>query len=329
MSELFVLVEHRRGEIRDITFEMLAMGRQLAQKNGISLTALLLADHTEEFTDHIKNYADKIICIDDPQAVNFNAEVYQRILVPLLRDRKPVLTLIGHTAFGLDLAPSLATEMGLPLVTDCIGLDLEGNGLWAERQMYGGKVNARVRADGSDGYIVTIQQGAFQPEAHHGGEAEIENVKTSVDKDISYRKFMEYLEAAIGDVDITQSDIIISVGRGIKEQDDLAMVEELADSIGGVLACSRPVVDAGWLPKNRQVGSSGKTVNPKLYVAIGISGSSQHMTGMKGAKMIVAINKDPNAPIFNIADYGIVDDLYKVVPVLKDKIMELRARCVC
>jgi electron transfer flavoprotein alpha subunit len=122
---------------------------------------------------------------------------------------------------------------------------------------------------------------------------------------------------------------VISVGRGIKEQEDLSMVEELADSMGGVLACSRPVVDAGWLPKNRQVGSSGKIVNPKLYVAIGISGSSQHMTGMKGAKMIVAINKDPNAPIFNIADYGIVDDLYKVVPVLKEKIKELKAKCTC
>jgi len=329
MSELFVLVEHRRGEIRDITLEMLTVGRQLAQKNGISLTAVLLADHTEKFSGQLRNYADRIICIDDPKAKNFNAEVYQRILIPLLRDRKPILTLIGHTAFGLDLAPSLATEMGLPLITDCIGLNLEGNGLLAERQMYGGKVNARVRIDGSSSYLATIQQGAFQPKPNHGIEAKIENVKASADVDISYRRFMEYLEAAIGDVDIAQSDIIISVGRGIKEQEDLSMVEELADSMGGVLACSRPVVDAGWLPKNRQVGSSGKIVNPKLYVAIGISGSSQHMTGMKGAKMIVAINKDPNAPIFNIADYGIVDDLYKVVPVLKEKIKELRARCVC
>ena len=328
MSELFVLVEHRRGELRDITLEMLTLGRQLAQKNGHSLTAVLIADHSERFTDQLKNYADKIICIDDARVEHFNSEIYQRILVSLLKDRKPILTLIGNTAFGLDLAPSLATEMSLPLVTDCIGLDLQGNGLSAERQMYGGKVNVRIRVEESTSYIATIQQGAFQPEANHK-EAEIEHLKASVDADCSYRKFMEYLEAAVGDVDITQSDIVISVGRGIKEQEDLSMVEELADSIGGVLACSRPVVDAGWLPKNRQVGSSGKIVNPKLYVAIGISGSSQHMTGMKGAKMIVAINKDPNAPIFNIADYGIVDDLYKVVPVLKEKIKEVKAKCAC
>lgn len=325
MNEIYVLVEHRRGELRDITFEMLTLGKQLAQKNGTNLTAVLLANHTEKFTDSLKNYADKILCINDEKAENFNSEVYQKILSPLLKDKKPILTLIGHTAFGLDLAPSLATQAGMPLVTDCIGLNFTGNELSAERQMYGGKVNASIRLTGDSGFIATIQQGAFQPEANHA-EATVEMIASPLNDDISYRKFMEYLEAAVGDVDITQSDIVIAVGRGVKEQEDLSMVEELANSMGGVLACSRPVVDAGWLPKNRQVGSSGKIVNPKLYLAIGISGSSQHMTGMKGAKTIVAINKDSNAPIFNIADYGIVDDLYKVVPVLKEKIGELKSK---
>jgi electron transfer flavoprotein alpha subunit len=323
MSEIFVLVEHRRGEIRDITFEMLTLGRQLAQKNGTNLTALLLADHTERFTERLKNYADTILCIDEGEAENFNSEVYQKILSSLIKDRKPILTLIGHTAFGLDLAPSLAAEMGLPLATDCIGLDFENKILLAERQMFGGKVNARISLNGEPGYIATIQQGAFQPEENQT-EARIEKIASSLNGDISYRRFMEYVEAAIGDVDITQSDIVIAVGRGIKEQENLAMVEDLASSMGGVLACSRPIVDSGWLPKARQVGSSGKTVNPKLYIAIGISGSSQHLTGMKGAKTIVAINKDPNAPIFNVADYGIVDDLLKVVPVLKEKILEVK-----
>jgi electron transfer flavoprotein alpha subunit len=323
MSEIFVLVEHRRGEIRDITFEMLTLGRQLARKNGTSLTAVLLADHTEKFTDRLKNYADTILCIDEEKAENFNSEVYQMILSSLIKDKKPILTLIGHTAFGLDLAPSLATEAGLPLATDCIGLDFENKILLAERQMFGGKVNARISLNGEPGYIATIQQGAFQPEKNQA-VAKIEKMASSLNGDISYRRFMEYLEAAIGDVDITQSDIVIAVGRGIKDQENLSIIEDLASSMGGVLACSRPIVDAGWLPKARQVGSSGKTVNPKLYIAIGISGSSQHLTGMKGAKTIVAINKDPNAPIFNVADYGIVDDLLKVVPVLKEKIMEVK-----
>ena len=324
MSEIFVLVEHRRGEIRDITFEMLTKGRELAQKNGTSLTAVLIADHSEKFTDKLKNFADKILSIDEAKAENFNSDVYQKILSPLLKDKKPVLTLIGHTAFGLDLAPSLATETGLPLVTDCIGLSLEGNGLFAERQMYGGKVNARIQLNGDSSYIATVQQGAFQPVEDHA-KAQIEKIPSPLNGDISYRKFLEYLEAAIGDVDICQSDILVAVGRGIKEEENLSMAEELADTLGGVMACSRPIVDAGWLPKNRQVGSSGKIVNPKLYIAIGISGSSQHITGMKGAKTIVAINKDPNAPIFNVADYGIVDDLFKVVPVLKEKIKTLKA----
>ena len=324
MSEIFVLVEHRRGEIRDITFEMLTKGRELAQKNGTSLTAVLIADHSEKFTDKLKNFADKILSIDEAKAENFNSDVYQKILSPLLKDKKPVLTLIGHTAFGLDLAPSLATETGLPLVTDCIGLSLEGNGLFAERQMYGGKVNARIQLNGDSSYIATVQQGAFQPVEDHA-KAQIEKIPSPLNGDISYRKFLEYLEAAVGDVDICQSDILVAVGRGIKEEENLSMAEELADTLGGVMACSRPIVDAGWLPKNRQVGSSGKIVNPKLYIAIGISGSSQHITGMKGAKTIVAINKDPNAPIFNVADYGIVDDLFKVVPVLKEKIKTLKA----
>jgi electron transfer flavoprotein alpha subunit len=323
MNELFVLVEHRRGEIRDITFEMLSLGRHLAQKNGISLTAVLLADHTDEFTGRLKNYADTILCIDEEKAKNFNSAVYQKILSSLLRRKKPLLTLIGHTAFGLDLAPSLSAEVGLPLATDCIGLDLENRILSAERQMFGGKVNARIILNGEPGYIATIQPGAFQPEENQS-DAKIEKIAFSLNGDTSYRRFMEYVEAAIGDVDITQSDIVIAVGRGIKEQENLSMVEDLASSAGGVLACSRPIVDAGWLPKARQVGSSGKTVNPKLYIAIGISGSSQHLTGMKGAKTIVAINKDPNAPIFNVADYGIVDDLLKVVPVLKEKILEVK-----
>ena len=323
MSEIFVLIEHRKNEIRDITFEMLTLGRQLAKKNGTSLTAVLLADHTERFTDRLKNHADKVLCIDEEKAENFNSEIYQKILSSLIKDRKPILTLIGHTAFGLDLAPSLATVTGLPLATDCIGLELENNILSAERQMFGGKVNARISLNAGSGYIATIQQGAFQPEKSQA-EAKIEKMASTLNGDISYRRFMEYVEAAIGDVDITQSDIVVAVGRGIKEQENLAIAEDLASSMGGVLACSRPIVDAGWLPKARQVGSSGKTVNPKLYIAIGISGSSQHLTDMKDAKTIVAINKDPNTPIFNVADYGIVDDLLKVVPVLKEKILEVK-----
>ena len=322
MGEIFVLVEHRRDEIRDITFEMLTKGREIAKKLNVPLTAILLAH--PNFANRFKKYANKVLCIDDEKAKNFNAEVYQKILSSLIKEKKPVLTMIGHTAFGIDLGPSLAVELDMPLVTDCIGLDFENEKLFAERQMYSGKVNARILLHQNEGYIATIRQAAFSP-AEEDLNGEVEKISSPLTTEITYRKFIEYLEAAVGDVDITQADIVVSVGRGIKEQDNLKIVQELADSIGGVLSCSRPIIDVGWLPKDRQVGSSGKTVNPKLYIAIGISGSSQHLTGMKGAKTIVAINKDPNAPIFNEADYGIVDDLFKVVPILKDKIAELKA----
>jgi electron transfer flavoprotein alpha subunit len=323
MSEILVLVEHRQGEIRDITFELFTAASGLAQKSGACVAAVVLAGDSKKIADKIKTYAHKILCIEDQKLNDFNSEIYQEVLLSLIQERKPGLTLIGHTSFGIDLAPALAVQLDIPLVTDCIGLELTRDELIAQRQMYSGKVNAKTQLKSDNGYVTTIRQGVFQVQEHKL-EGEIENVTSVQVNDISYRKFIEYLEAAVGDVDITQSEIIVSVGRGIKEKDKISIVKELADSIGGVLACSRPIVDAGWLPKDRQVGSSGKTVVPKLYIAVGISGSCQHQMGMKGAANIVAINKDPNAPIFNIANYGIVDDLFKVVPVLKEKISELK-----
>lgn len=323
-KEIFVLAEHRKGELRDITFEILAKGRELAHKIDATLTAILLGYNTKSFADTLRDYASKVLWVDDERVQDFNAEVYQRILSHYIKERRPILTLIGHTAFGIDLAPSLATELDIPLVTDCIGLDFENGKLFAERQMYGGKVNARVELRESPSYIVTIRQAAFKAEEVKL-KGEIVKVESTLTEEIAYRRFVEYVEAAVGEVDITQADVIVAVGRGIKERENIAIVEELANSIGGVLACSRPIVDAGWLPKDRQVGSSGKTVKPKLYIAVGISGAFQHITGIKGSDTIVAINKDPNAPIFNEADYGIVGDLFKVVPTLKDKIAELKS----
>jgi electron transfer flavoprotein alpha subunit len=233
------------------------------------------------------------------------------------------LVLAGHTSYAYDLAPSLATELEAPLLTDCIDLAFEGSRLVGTRQIYGGKLNARVTCTESSLYMATLRQGSFQPPPETSGQ--IEKINTTIDEEPEYRRFLEYIEEAIGDVDITKADVVIGVGRGIKEEQNMSVVQQLADALGGVLACSRPVVDAGWLSKDRQVGSSGKTVKPKLYLAVGISGAFQHVTGMKGSDTIVAINKDPNAPIFADADYGIVDDLFKVIPSLTQKITEMRS----
>ena len=321
MAEIFVLAEHREGELREITFEMLGAAKNLGKDMGATITAVLLGHDVDTYAEKLGSYADTVLVVDDPKLDYFNAEIYQKVLSKLISDKNPVVTLIGHTAFGMDLAPALAVELGLPLATDCIGIEVDGGKLFAIRQIYSGKVNAKVSLKG-DQYMVTIRSAAFPVEE---GTLSGEIVKESVAiEDVPYRKFIGYEEAPAGEVDITQADYIIGIGRAIGDPENIPMVEELAEALGGVLACSRPVVDKNWLPKDRQVGSSGKIVKPKLYLALGISGAFQHVAGMKDSGLIVAINKDPKAPIFNVADYGIVNDLFKIVPVLKEKITELK-----
>lgn len=323
MREIFVLAEHRRGELRDITFEMLAKGMELAEQLGAELGVVLIGHKVEDFANRLTGYANKVFFVDNPRVENFNSEAYQAILSSILAEHQPVLTLIGHTAFGIDIAPSLAIQADIPLSTDCIDLKFEADDLIATRQVYGGKLNAEVAYKKASQYLATIRPGSFQV-SELGLKGEVVKIECDLPERLR-KEFVEYVEAPRGEVDITQADTIVAVGRGIKEKENLSIVEELAKSLGGVLACSRPIVDAGWLPKERQVGSSGKTVKPRLYIAVGISGAFQHITGMKGSDTIIAINKDPNAPIFGEADYGIVGDLFKVVPAVKDKILELKS----
>jgi electron transfer flavoprotein alpha subunit len=323
MKEIFALVEHRQGTIRDITFELLTAASVIANKSEGKVSALLLGSGVDGFVDQLKPWANEIIQIDDTKLEYFNADAYQKVLASLIRERKPWLTMIPQSGFGMDLAPSLAIALEYPLITDSFEIHVDSGELTAVRQLYGGKVNSWVKYKDETGYLMTIRASAFTAE-EKGLSAEIVKVDSPLTEEIAGRKFIEYVEAAVGDVDISQADIVIGIGRGIKEKENLPVVQELADSIGGVLACSRPVVDAGWLPKDRQVGSSGKTIKPKLYLALGISGAFQHTAGMKGADLVVAVNKDCNAPIFGIADYGIIGDLFKVVPTLKEKINELK-----
>jgi len=325
MKELFVLAEHRQGELRDVTFEMLTKGSEISQKINADLTAVLLGHNVKEFAKRLADHAKKVLIIDDVRLENFNAETYQKVLSHLISERKPPLTLVGHTAFGVDLAPSLATELNIPLATDCINLDFEGEKLAVVRQVYGGKVNVKGVLRKSESYIITIRPATFEAKEAKAVSGEIVEVASPLSEDITYKKFIEYVQPPAGEVDITAADVIVAVGRGIKEAENMPIVEKLAKALGGVLACSRPIVDKGWLPNDRQVGTSGKTVKPKLYVAVGVSGAFQHMSGMKNSDLIIAINKDAKAPIFRVADYGITEDLFKVVPTLTDRILQERA----
>ncbi len=324
MKEIIVVAEHRRGELRDVTLEMLSKGRHLAESVGAELGVALLGSGVNPLAEVLKPKAHRVFLVEDQNLDVYNSETYEKVLTQLITERKPLLTLIGHTAMGMDFAPSLAAHLNMPLATDCIGMDAAGEAFSLTRQLYGGKVNATVSFLKKGPHVVTVRSGAFPILEKEALPGDMVKVPSPLTEESLAKRFLQYVEAAVGEVDITQADILVSVGRGIKEAENIPMVKELADAIGGTLSCSRPVVDKKWLPKDRQVGTSGKTVKPKVYVAIGISGAFQHIAGMKGAGTVIAINKDPKAPIFGVATYGIVADLFKIVPVLKDKVKELR-----
>jgi electron transfer flavoprotein alpha subunit len=319
MREIFVLVEHRQGKIRDITYEMLGAGEKIAAEQGSSLTAVLLGHGVKNAAEELALRASKVLVVEDETLENFNSPPYQKVLSALYTKYQPFLTLIGHTAFGMDLAPRVSVELGLPLATDCIGLSTQGSRLKATRSIYGGKVQAGVSLRESPGYLATIRPGTFPAKTPAEKKGGIVIEPSPLSETFDARRFVEYFEAPLTGEDITQADIIVSVGQGIGGPENIPLAEEVAKNLGGVLACSRPVVDRNWLPKERQVGISGKTVKPKVYIAIGISGAFQHVTAMQGSETIIAINKDPRAPIFSVADYGIVDDFQNILPVLKEK----------
>jgi electron transfer flavoprotein alpha subunit len=319
MGEIFVLVEHRQGKIRDVTYEMLGVGDKLVTRHGSSLTAVLLGKGVKNFAEDLATRAGKVLVVEDENLEHFNSILYQNVLTSLLSKYQPLLTLIGHTAFGMDLAPSLSVGTGSPLVTDCIDVSLEDGRFKATRSVYGGKVNATISLKESQRYVATIRPGLFSPKVPGEKKGGIIIEPSPLKGTIDVKKFVEYIEAPITGEDITQAEIIVAVGQGIGGPEHIPMIQEVAKNLGGVVACSRPVVDRNWLPKERQVGISGKTVKPKVYLAIGISGAFQHVTAMQGSETIIAINKDPRAPIFGVADYGIVDDFQNVIPVLKEK----------
>jgi electron transfer flavoprotein alpha subunit len=324
MSEIFILVEHRQGKIRDITYEMLGLGENLAGQQKTSWTAVLLGHNVKNFAEDLALRAPKVLVVEDENLKNFNSALYQKTLSSLISKYQPRLLLMGHSAFGMDLAPSLSAEVAFPLVTDCIGLSFEENRLKAIRSIYGGKVNARVALKESKAYLATVRPGIFCPGPPREKKGGIVMEPSPLEGTPDVKRFIEYIEAPITGEDITQAEIIVSVGQGIGGPEHIPMIEEVAKNLGGVMACSRPVVDRNWLPKERQVGISGKTVKPKVYIAIGISGAFQHVTAMQGSETIIAINKDPRAPIFGVADYGIVDDFQNVIPVLREKVKGMK-----
>lgn len=321
MAGIAVLVEHRGGAVRDVTLEMLAAARKLAAEAGGGVEAVLLAGACGPLAGALKGQCDRLVCVEGPAFAEFNYEPYSLALKKYVAERRPAALFIAHSAFGVDLGPSLAVATDLPLVSDATAFRKADGGLLVTRGMYSGKLSAEWLAAGETA-LVMVRQSNFKPET---ATLATETVTWDPGAVVATRtRFITLEEVPTVGVDITKANVVIAIGRGVKEEKNIGPIKELADAMGAVLAASRPVVDAGWLPKDVQVGSSGKTVKPKVYLALGVSGAFQHVAGMKGADTIIAVNKDPKAPIFAVAHYGIVDDLHKVVPVLRERIKELK-----
>ncbi len=325
MSErnILVLVELAGNEPDDSALELASEARRLS--GGGTVAAALAGNGLGEVAAGLTAWFDTVHVFDDLQLGEPDGEARAELLTALIERDRPWATLIPHTNNGMDLAPVLAVKTDCPLINDCLSLTATDEGLSAVRTIYGGKVHARVTARSSDkGLLATVRPGSCAADAEapgSGGSVTEEPVPENL---VPHRRFVETLTPEAGAVDITQAEVLVAVGRGIEEEENLEIIQSLAEALGAEVACSRPVVDKNWLPKNHQVGTSGLTVKPRIYIAAGISGSFQHMGGLKGGAFIAAINKDPAAPIFNVADVGIVGDLFDIVPLLEEKIRELK-----
>jgi electron transfer flavoprotein alpha subunit len=313
MSGILAVLEQRDGVLHKMALEALAAAQQIGVALNLPVFAAVLGGGAEALTGY---KIDKIHVLEHDLLKDYTPDGYTIALKQLISAHQPTFVLFPHTYQVRDFAPKLATALGRVLVSDVISHRIEDGKAVMVRQLFQGKINADIRFEGEPPYFASIQAGAFRADTLVAGAAPIDKFTVDLKPEQIRTKPLELFRESQRAVDLTAADIIVSVGRGIKEADNIPIVQKLAEAFGGELAASRPICDNGWLPMERQVGSSGQTVAPKMYVAVGISGAIQHLVGMKGSKTIVAINKDPEAPIFEVADYGIVGDLFEVVPAL-------------
>jgi electron transfer flavoprotein alpha subunit len=321
MSGVLVITEQRSGSWNRMSFETLAAAQQLAAQTGQTASAAVVGQADEL----VNKKLHRVYTIEHALLTTYTADGFTAALEQLIRKISPSVVLFPHTYQVRDFAPKLATRFQQVLISDAIGFRVESGAPVFVRQLFQGKLNADVKLGGAAPQFASIQAGAFRADQVEAGTAQVETFTPELTADTIRARPLEPFRESARAVDLTAADLIVSVGRGIKEKENIPIVEELAKALGAELAASRPICDNGWLPMERQVGSSGQTVSPKMYMAVGISGAIQHLVGMKGAKTIVAINKDANAPIFEVADYGIVGDLFEVVPALIEEVKKAKA----
>ena len=317
-QDIYVAIEHLRGQVADISFVALAAARVLAQGTGGEVVAVLLGHNAQGLADGLA--ADRVLYVDHSALADFTPDAYQKVMAGLITDGKPRAVLLGNTTIGSDVASVLSARLGAPLVSSCRTVSAEGK---ATSQICGGKILAEFALPDAT-TILTVIPGGYSPEQGQSKQAPPVTPAAAPALEDLRIALKQYIEPEAGDVDISKEPILIAVGRGIQNQDNIELANDLANALGGVVCASRPVVDQGWLPTSRLVGKSGKRVKPKLYLALGISGAPEHVEALGENAMIIAINTDPAAPIFQVAKYGAQIDLFDLVPVLGEQIRQAK-----
>jgi electron transfer flavoprotein alpha subunit len=322
--KILVITEQREGKWNKVSFETLAAAQQIASQAKASVSGVVIGKGVAALADELAgSQLDEVLLVEHDLLEQYTPDGFSLALRQVLESSKPDLVLLPHTYQVRDFAPKLAASLGKGMIGDCIGYRSESGKLIFVRQMFQGRTSADVLFAGEPPWIASFQASAFRADLvakHASGKAPIRAVSLELKPEQIRTKTLELFREAKQAVDLTQAPILVSVGRGIKAPENIPMAEKLAKLLGGEICASRPICDEGWLPMDRQIGSSGQTVAPKLYLALGISGAIQHVVGMKGSRTIAAINKDQNAPIFEVADYGVVGDLFEVVPALIEEL---------
>jgi len=324
--DVLIFAEQREGKFRHASFEAVSEGKRCAQKLGTNAVALVVGKDVSEAAKELGKYgADRILAADSEIFANYNSEAYARAVVNAVKVVEPQILILTASSMGRDLAANVGAKLEVPVASDCIKLDIVDGKLQALRPVYAGKVRIRV-AFAKEPNIVTLRPKLYEAAEVSGHNVQVEKLQPAVAQEDLKAVVKEVAKSLGAKLDLTEADIIVSGGRGMKAAENFKVIEELAQVVGGVVGASRAAVDAGWRPHHDQVGQTGKTVSPTLYIACGISGAIQHLAGMSSSKCIVAINKDPDAPIFQVADYGIIGDLFEVVPALAQELKKAISR---
>lgn len=320
-----VVAEQRGGEIRKVSYEVVSEGRRLADSLGQDVTAILLGSNIKDKAAQLGHYgADRVIVADDPRLEKYTTDAYVSVISELVAADDPAILLLGASFQGKDLSARLSARLGAGMAQDCTAFSIEDGNLVAVRPVYAGKAYSKVTFNNSRPQMATARPNVMaMNEPDTSKSAEIIDATFTLDDSALKTNVVDVIKDESGKVDLTEADKIVSGGRGMKGPEEFKILEELADLIGATVGASRTAVDSGWRPVSDQVGQTGKVVSPNLYIACGISGAIQHLAGMSTSKIIVAINKDPDAPIFQKADYGVVDDLFKIVPALTEEVKKI------